>query len=66
MTIENVLDKYEYSKKDLIGHGAFAVVFKGKSDQVKWGASLLLSQIPTDNLFSKYFLITLIKMKILV
>ena len=35
MTIENVLDKYEYSKKDLIGHGAFAVVFKGKSDQVK-------------------------------
>jgi len=33
MTIENVLDKYEYSKKDLIGHGAFAVVFKGKSDQ---------------------------------
>ena len=21
----------EYSKKDLIGHGAFAVVFKGKS-----------------------------------
>ena len=34
MTIENVLDKYEYSKKDLIGHGAFAVVFKGKSDQV--------------------------------
>ena len=44
MTIENVLDKYEYSKKDLIGHGAFAVVFKGKSDQVKWGASLLLLQ----------------------
>ena len=35
MTIENVLDKYEYSKKDLIGHGAFAVVFKGKSEQVK-------------------------------
>lgn len=22
---------YEYSKKDLIGHGAFAVVFKGKT-----------------------------------
>ena len=41
MTIENVLDKYEYSKKDLIGHGAFAVVFKGKSDQVKWGPSSL-------------------------
>ena len=42
MTIENVLDKYEYSKKDLIGHGAFAVVFKGKSDQVKWGPSSLV------------------------
>ena len=22
---------YEYNKKDLIGHGAFAVVFKGKT-----------------------------------
>ena len=34
MTVLNVADKYEYSKKDLIGHGAFAVVFKGKSKQV--------------------------------
>ena len=25
---------YEYSKKDLIGHGAFAVVFKGQTTDV--------------------------------
>ena len=25
---------YEYSKKDLIGHGAFAVVFKGRQRKV--------------------------------
>jgi len=24
---------YEYSKKDLIGHGAFAIVYKGRSRQ---------------------------------
>ena len=30
----NVAGSYEYSKKDLIGHGAFAVVFKGKNIQV--------------------------------
>jgi serine/threonine protein kinase len=27
----NVVGNYEYSKKDLIGHGAFAIVFKGKN-----------------------------------
>lgn len=27
----NVVGNFEYSKKDLIGHGAFAVVFKGKN-----------------------------------
>ena len=26
--------EYEYSKKDLIGHGAFAVVFKGRFKKV--------------------------------
>ena len=26
--------EYEYSKGDLIGHGAFAVVFKGRHKQV--------------------------------
>jgi serine/threonine-protein kinase ULK/ATG1 len=25
---------YEYNSKDLIGHGAFAVVFKGRNTQV--------------------------------
>lgn len=29
-----VIGDYEYNKKDLIGHGAFAVVFKGRSRKV--------------------------------
>ena len=29
-----VVGDYEYSKKDLIGHGAFAVVFKGRTRKV--------------------------------
>ena len=33
--MESVGD-YEYSKKDLIGHGAFAVVFKGRVKKVSW------------------------------
>lgn len=32
--MESVGD-YEYNKKDLIGHGAFAVVFKGRYKMVK-------------------------------
>jgi hypothetical protein len=28
------IGEYEYSKKDLIGHGAFAVVFKGRMKKV--------------------------------
>ena len=55
MTIENVLDKYEYSKKDLIGHGAFAVVFKGKSDQVKWGPSSLVILKDTFTVIQWFF-----------
>lgn len=27
--------EYEYSRKDLIGHGAFALVYKGHSVKVK-------------------------------
>ena len=41
MTVLHVADKYEYSKKDLIGHGAFAVVFKGRQKQVRKKNSLL-------------------------
>jgi len=29
-----VVGNYEYSKRDLIGHGAFAMVFKGRYRQV--------------------------------
>lgn len=32
-----VVGEYEYSTKDLIGHGAFAVVFKGRHKQVSKG-----------------------------
>lgn len=31
--MENIGD-FQYDKKDLIGHGAFAVVFKGRSSKV--------------------------------
>lgn len=30
-----IVGDYEYSTKDLIGHGAFAVVFKGRHKKVK-------------------------------
>ena len=30
-----VVGEYEYNRKDLIGHGAFAVVFKGRNRKVK-------------------------------
>jgi len=39
--MESVGD-YEYSKKDLIGHGAFAVVFKGRLKKVSASLSFRL------------------------
>lgn len=36
-----VVGDFEYSKRDLVGHGAFAVVFRGRHRQVS--ASRLLS-----------------------
>ena len=33
LTMEAV-GKFEFSRKDLIGHGAFAVVFKGRHKEV--------------------------------
>ena len=33
-TIMEPVGDFEYSKKDLIGHGAFAVVFKGRHRKV--------------------------------
>lgn len=47
-----VVGDFEYSKKDLIGHGAFAVVFKGRHRKVNsdgavtqplWGAAPALT-----------------------
>lgn len=41
-----VVGDYEYSKKDLIGHGAFAVVFKGRNRKVQYTfTSVLYYQI---------------------
>ena len=34
MSERNVGEKYTYQKKDLLGHGAFAAVFKGKCKEV--------------------------------
>lgn len=30
-----IIGDYEYNSKDLIGHGAFAVVFKGRNRKVR-------------------------------
>lgn len=30
-----IIGDYEYNPKDLIGHGAFAVVFKGRNRKVR-------------------------------
>lgn len=32
----NIIGDYEYNSKDLIGHGAFAVVFKGRNRKVRY------------------------------
>ena len=39
-----MVGEYEYSTKDLIGHGAFAVVFKGRHRQVSTGVGRLTSR----------------------
>lgn len=36
MNFEAVGD-FEYNPKELIGHGAFAVVFRGRHKKVTWG-----------------------------
>ena len=38
--MESVGDHYEYAKKDLLGHGAFACVFKGRTKAVRSFVSL--------------------------
>jgi hypothetical protein len=43
-----IIGDYEYNSKDLIGHGAFAVVFKGRNRKVR-----------KKNVFKKHDLITL-------
>ena len=32
----DAIGNYEYSKKDLIGHGAFAIVYKGRQRAVRF------------------------------
>jgi len=39
------IGNYEYDKKDLIGHGAFAVVFKGKTTNKVSGYIIIYSLI---------------------
>lgn len=37
--------KFEFSRKDLIGHGAFAVVFKGRHREVRPGPAVISANI---------------------
>lgn len=49
--MELVADTYEYSTKDLIGHGAFAVVYRGRYIEVRF--YLLFSNPKSFSLFTK-------------
>ena len=44
-----VVGEYEYSPKDLIGHGAFAVVYKGRH-QVRHDVTVAIKSITKKNL----------------
>lgn len=49
------LGDYEYNTKDLIGHGAFAVVFKGRSKKVSAPHTMKIN-IHSKTLFSESWL----------
>lgn len=49
ITMETVGD-FEYSRKDLVGHGAFAVVFKGRHKKVNMN-SMTSSMLPCFSIF---------------
>lgn len=51
-----VIGEYEYNTKDLIGHGAFAVVFRGRHRKVNIFFSLIL---PPISLFRHTWLVLL-------
>jgi len=45
-----VVGNYEYNKRDLIGHGAFAMVFKGRHRQVfSWSWTWCVSEFTSSN-----------------
>ena len=52
--MESVGD-FEYNAKDLIGHGAFAVVFKGRHKKVKLKTTLFLSFSTPCRCLSPFF-----------
>lgn len=45
------IGNYEYNKKDLIGHGAFAIVYKGRQKAVN-----KLSFLKNDHNLDQFFL----------
>lgn len=51
--MSEIIGEYEYNSKDLIGHGAFAVVFKGRQRQVSlwWTAKFWLLSFDIPILF---------------
>lgn len=58
MSITVANGKYEYEKKNLVGHGAFAIVFKGKHRQEKKSVAVKVIQRskigkPADKLLGK-------------
>lgn len=50
-----VVGDYEYSKKDLIGHGAFAVVFKGRHRKVNMFMHTLIILTKLSQLYNDLF-----------
>lgn len=49
----NIVGDYEYSSKDMLGHGAFAVVYRGRHRKVN-----LCYNLRDRKLGAKYFPIT--------
>lgn len=47
---------FEYSRKDLVGHGAFAVVFKGRHRKVMEGLLCFLSLLFAGKSVNVHFL----------
>ena len=50
-SVMDTIGIYEYNSKDLIGHGAFAVVYKGRVKMVRFIYFLRKKVLATNNRF---------------